>query len=161
MGQIGLPCTPPRTLRDLCYFAHWTSQMMKIWCHHRQIGMNPLFDAIFKMAANKLINAYNSASRRARDMILGSRHMFLGMRNPMEHIKMGFGGQPSWISRWLPQKWVKRSFFTPWMDGSLSFRSILMFWNATKLKVYILIYLVSKKFKMATNEATKIAVYCI
>ena len=50
MGPIDPPCTP-RNVRDLFYFVPGTCPNMKSGCHHHQIGMDYLYDAIFKMAA--------------------------------------------------------------------------------------------------------------
>ena len=50
VGWIGRPCTPPRTVWDLFYFVPGTSPIMKNGCHHHQIGMDYLYDVIFKMA---------------------------------------------------------------------------------------------------------------
>ena len=62
---------------------------MKSGCHHHQIGMDDLYDAIFKMAAIEIsgITAYNSVSRIDRDTILVSKPMFMWMRNPMITLK--------------------------------------------------------------------------
>ena len=45
------PVHPPRNVWDLFYFVLGTCLNMKSGCHHHQIGMDYLWDAIFKMAA--------------------------------------------------------------------------------------------------------------
>ena len=58
---------------------------MKSGCHHHQIGMDNLFDAIFKMAAIKI--SVITFSKIDRDMILVSKPMSMWMRNPMITLK--------------------------------------------------------------------------
>ena len=45
---------PPRNVSDLFYFVPGTYLNMKSGCHHHKIGMDNLWDAIFKMAAIKM-----------------------------------------------------------------------------------------------------------
>ena len=46
------PHTPARNVRKLCYFV--TGTYRKSRCHHHQIGMDYLYDAIFKMVESEM-----------------------------------------------------------------------------------------------------------
>ena len=77
--------TPHVPARNVSYFVTGTYPNIKSGCHHHQIGMDYLYDVIFKMAASevKYVFAYYSASRIDRDNILVSEPMFFWMKNPM------------------------------------------------------------------------------
>ena len=48
------PYVPARNVWNLYYFATETYPNIKSGCHHYQIGMDYLYDAIFKMAATEM-----------------------------------------------------------------------------------------------------------
>ena len=48
------PHVPARNVCNLSYFATGTYPNMKSGCHHHQIGMDYLYDAIFKMTASEV-----------------------------------------------------------------------------------------------------------
>ena len=52
--HVCTPPPPPRNVSDLFYFVPGTCLNMKSGCHHHQIGMDNLWDAIFNMAAIKI-----------------------------------------------------------------------------------------------------------
>ena len=69
-------------------------ELVRTWkngCHHHQIGMDYLCDAIFKMAAIEIsgitFSPITQVSRIDRDTILVSKPMFMWMRNPMIALK--------------------------------------------------------------------------
>lgn len=83
-----------KNIQPLLFSSLDLSENGKQMPHHKN-SMNPPFEAIFKMAANKYENTYNSASRTHRDMILVSIPRFWGMWNPIGPPKSRLEDQPS------------------------------------------------------------------
>ena len=53
MGPMD-PHAPARNVWNLSYFVTGTYPNLKRGCHHHQIGMDYLYDAIFKMADSEV-----------------------------------------------------------------------------------------------------------
>ena len=95
---------------------------MKSGCHHHQIGMNHLCDAIFKMAATEIgkimFLSYNSASRVDRIDISVSTPIFLRFEELNESTETGFYDfhlthdelPVTPFSKWPPRKLAKSCF---------------------------------------------------
>ena len=78
---------------------------MKSGCHHHQIGMDYLWDAIFKMAATEItFSPITHVSKIDRDKILVSKPMFMWIRNPMITLKNPYDSWLTLNSKWLPSK---------------------------------------------------------
>ena len=84
------------------YFVTGTYPNLKRGCHHHQIGINYLFDAIFKIGLQRseiTFSPYDSASRIHvdRDKIL----VYKAMRNPIMTMKNPFVCWLTRNSKWL------------------------------------------------------------
>ena len=53
MGPMDPTCTRQERMKPIL-FCYWNLSQYKNKCHHHQIGMDYLYDAIFKMAANEV-----------------------------------------------------------------------------------------------------------
>ena len=90
MGQIGLPCTPPRTVWDQVFIVHWTSPDIKSRCIKKKLGWTTCFGPFSKWPPSKSGNhllCHNLSSKAVRVTKLVSMYMFLGVRNPILPIK--------------------------------------------------------------------------
>ena len=63
-------------MKPMFYLVTGTYPNIKSGCHHHQMGMDYLYDAIFKMAASEVKLRFRIASRIDREKILVSNPVF-------------------------------------------------------------------------------------
>ena len=119
MGPINPLYTPPppRNVWDRFYFVPGTCPNMKSGCRRHQIGMDYLWDAIFKMAAIEISGIIFSPVTQFlgdRDKILVFKPIFMWMRNPMITLKSPYDSWLTQNSKWLPSKPAEITLISQW-----------------------------------------------
>ena len=94
---------------------------MKSRCHHHQIGMDQMWDAIFKMAAIEMSGNTFSPMTHSLGYIMYIEirfwclnPMFMWMRNPMITLKHPYDSWLTRNSKWLPSKSAEITLISHW-----------------------------------------------